>query len=318
MKAAYTSFAKGIALALLFCAPDKAGAQQLPTFLLYREDWALLNPAGLSSNYLLDGKTLTVGASYRRQWAGLEDAPVTGAVQAEAILQKWRVATGGAILNDQTGAFGFTGVYGKFAYLIPMGGRQAQTLSIGLTGGVVQHRVDPGKVEFRDPGDVVAGAAQTSFMPDFGFGAFYHYAERFYAGVSVPQLFGLGARFESEFGGYNIRRVRHFYTLAGAYFNLPYSSAAFLEPSLWLRYVPHAPFSADLNLRYQFNETFWLGAGAGTAKVLHLEFGLTLAEQIHWEKNQIKIGLGFDRYFGAIGTPFGNSYECNLQFAFDR
>lgn len=318
MKAAFTSFAKGAAFLFVLLRPGATTAQQLPLFTMYRENWALLNPAGLSNNYLLNGKKLSVGATYRDQWAGLEDAPVTGALQVEAILPNWRVATGGAILYDQTGAFGQIGLQGKFAYLIPMGGREAQTLSVGISAGLVQYRSSPGEVDFRDPGDVVAEGAETSIAPDFGLGAFYHYAERFYAGISVPQLLGLSSRFQSGSSSYDIRRVQHYYALAGGYINLPYSNTAFLEPSVWLRYVPHAPFSVDVNLRYQFNETFWIGAGAGASKVLHLEFGLSLAEQIHLNKSLLKIGFGYDRYFGAVGPNFGNTYECSLVFAFDR
>lgn len=318
MKAASIFSVKLLALGLAALPIVAAHGQQLPLFALYRENWALLNPAGLSNHYLLNGKTLSFGVTYRRQWVGLEDAPRTAAAQAEVVIPKWRVATGGTVVDDRTGAMGRTAVHGKFAYLIAIGGRQAQTLSIGLAAGAVQYRVNPNDVQFRDPGDVVAGTAESRIVLDVGLGIFYHYADRFYAGVSIPQLLGSEAEFRTDGGSYALEPVRHFYAAAGGYFNLAYSGAAFLEPSVWLRYVGHAPFSADFNLRYQFNETFWLGAGGGTSKMLHLEFGLVLAQQIHLEKSLIKIGLGFDRQLGALGPDFGDSYECTVTVALDH
>ena len=315
MKAVYIYSVKLIFIVLALSYSASLFCQQLPNYLFYRDNWGILNPAGLTSHYLINGRPSMISATYRQQWSGIEDAPSTIAVQTQHILERQNIALGGFILNDQIGAIGHTGVYANFAYLIPIGsGREIKTLSIGLTAGVVQYRADPTDINFLDDGDFVAENATTSFNPDFGLGIFYHDADRYYAGVSVPQAFGLTSTFESDSLSFDVKRLQHVYGIFGGYIRM--GEAMVLEPSTWIRYVANTPLSVDVNLRFQFNNTFWVGTGIGSLKVLHLEFGVTLAEQINLRNSLLKIGLGFERSMQTYSASLGNTYEINVGYAF--
>lgn len=290
-------------------------AQQLANYTFYQENLTMLNPAGITSDYTINGRSTQIGVSYRRQWEDLEDAPVNLALQFTKIIESKRISVGGYLVNDQTGEIGQSGAYLNFAYLIPFGEQTPQTLSIGLSTGLVQYRVDPTKVSFRDAGDnILTANDNTQFSPDFGFGVFYSKGQSFYAGLSVPQIFGLSTKFGGE-QTFEIQRVRHYYGMIGGYLNIGQSSDSFLEPSVWIRYVANTPISIDANIRYQFNKWFWVGAGAGLSKVVHLEFGLTLAEHLQLKKGQLKAAFGMDYSWQEYGPDFGNTFELNLIYA---
>jgi len=319
-----------------------AFAQQLPLFTQYRDNWTQLNPATLYNGYINYEHTISFGVSHRQQWvdADLQGAPVTSLAQFQIVSEDYNFHVGGYLMNDQTGDIGTTGVYGNFAYQLPLGrGRVDQTLSIGLNGGLVQYRVDIPE-GLRTNNGVGNAFSETILYPDFGAGIFYHYDERFYAGVSIPQLFGLDLNFRDEDdpnNSFDLTKVRHYYALIGAYIDFDFfeGESSFLEPSLWIRYVENVPISFDFNLRYKPSDYFWIGAGIGSAttysylrekepkivdplkKVLHLEAGILLPELFQQEGN-LKIGFGYDVQLSQYLVNFGNSLELHVIYSWER
>ncbi len=301
-------------------------AQQLPLFTIYRDQWNVLNPAYLSNNYLVNEKNMSVGASYRRQWAGIEDGPQTQVLNWEYVHEEHPITTGAFVVNDRAGVFGQTGLYGQFAYRMELGRRTKQSLSIGLHAGMVQYRAKLRDIEWRETGDEVS-ENDVEFQPDFGFGFFFHKADKFYIGASVPQLFGLMTEFKTPEGKFPILHSPHFYAVGGGYFPVSWfnSDNSFLEPSLWVRSAPHVPLSLDANIRYQMGERFWAGIGAGVymgkpfSSALHVELGTILAgELLNLPDSQLKIGFGFDWPLGLYRPTFGGSGEVHIIYAWGR
>lgn len=295
-------------------------AQQLPIFTQYRQHYGIINPAAINSDYFLYEYNLSISTSYRKQWTSLEGAPTTQSIQLEYI-QETKGAVGlilgGHLINDQTGPIGTTGVYGRLGGILSndpaYGG-----LSFGLTAGVLQHRIGLQDERAKDSGDFLTNINETKFIPDVGAGIFYYQRignyDNFYVGASIPQIFGLALNISNEFGEYQIQRLQHFYGVLGFYKFL--NEEAFLEPSIWVKYVSNAPVGLDFNLRYQLSKEFWLGIGISTSKNLHLETGVVIGENLGWDKN-LKIGYGFDSGFNQFGARFGNTHEFNLTIMLD-
>ena len=301
-------------------------AQQLPLFNVYRDHWNVLNPAAMSNNYLINELSRTVGVSYRNQWIGVDESPETQVLNFEWVSDKRKSIFGGHIINDRTGKIGQTGIYGQYAYRIPLGKRTDQTLSIGLTAGVVQYSARLSQIQFFDVEEQPVTDDNVIF-PDFGLGVFYHFSDKYYAGISMPQTFSLETRFQTT----NIDkefifdRVQHLYFVAGGYYQVAWfgNETSFVEPSLWVRYVPDAPFSFDLNVRSQISELVWAGLGVGsyygvkTGTRLSIEAGVVLGEQINLTKGQLKLGMGVDLPMtGGYGVFFGNTLEANVIYSF--
>jgi type IX secretion system PorP/SprF family membrane protein len=310
---------KNIIIPILFVQISLvASAQQLSTYTLYRDNWNILNPAIVSNNYLIYDYNMTATASYRHQWAGLKDAPRNQAVHFEYVPDSYNVVFGGHLLNDKTGYLGMTGAYGNFAYRMDFQRTVEQSLIIGLTAGLVQYRARLSQIQLSENDDVAASVDDQQLFPDFGVGAFYRYSDLFYAGISVPQTLGLNTTFRGDNGEFAIHRTQHFYGIVGSYISLDVvgDGASYLEPTVWVKYVPHTPLSLDVNLRYQFSNVLWLGVGGNLAKTLHAEAGVMLGENVELFYNgQLKIGIGYDHGFNPYSQFFGSSFELNLSYS---
>lgn len=310
----------------LICISFQAEAQQLPAFTVYRDHWNVINPASISNNYLVNEWYFSAGASYRQQWWKSEGSPNTQVLNFEAVLPEYdRIVTGGHILRHQTGVIDHTGLYGQFAYRIELGRRTEQALVVGLNAGIVQYRADFTDINFAEAEEIPIGR-DLIYHPDFSLGAFYYHSDLFYAGISVPQVFGLNTTFrDTSDNQFNIQRIQHVYSVVGGYIPVSWfgTEASYIEPSAWIRYVPGSPISLDANLRYQISDFYWIGLGAGSgtgaafSARLHFETGMILGESLNIYSGQFKIGIGFDVPLGVYRSAFGNSAELNLIYSWE-
>jgi type IX secretion system PorP/SprF family membrane protein len=298
-------------------------AQQLPLFTQYREQAGIINPAAVHSDYFIYEHNVAFGGSYRKQWVGLEAAPTTQTLQGQYMYVErgsFSWIAGGYLINDQTGPTGFTGAYGRVAGIITddpyYGG-----LSFGLSFGAVQYRVDAKEIRLRELNDIITSDNQSKIFPDFGLGAYFYRqldggfldGNHVYAGVSIPQVFGLNLEFKDDTGEFSTQRIQHFYGLLGMYAYL--NDGSFLEPSVWIKYAHNVPTNIDFNLRYQMQSNFWLGTGLSTAGNFHLELGYIAIDFLQ-DDSSFKIGYGFDYSFSSFGPDAGSTHEINLVYSF--
>lgn len=284
-------------------------SQQVPTYSLFREIRPILNPASLSNNYLLFKQNISVGSAYRHQWIGIEDAPRTAAVWFEYVPRKQNFFTGAYLLNDKTGPFGATGIYGNFGYRLYFPTLRTQALAIGLNAGLVQYRTKWADIPLPEYGTPAELGLNDVFQPDFGFGLFYYYDDIFYAGLSVPQLLGLS----NDFHAFTIERRQHTFMTIGVF--IPLSSKKIIfEPSFLVRHAPNAPLSLDGQLRLSFQNLLWIALGYGNAKVLHTGIGVLLGEKAGLSAQQFGFSFGFERILADYGPEFGNVYELQLNY----
>lgn len=310
---------------LLLCITGTSFSQQLSLFSQYRENQTIINPAAVGSSYLGYGQNLTFGASFRSQWQGFENAPQTANLRGDFLFTEGSpvsIMGGGYLLSDQTGPTGFTGAYGRIGGVLSddpyYGG-----LSVGLSFGMVQYRVNGSEIHLRQDGDILSGNDLNKLYPDVGVGVFGYKmldggafdGDYVYGGISVPQVIGLDLSFEDGDGEINTVRVQHIYGMVGYY--KFFKNGGFLEPSIWLKSAPHAPVNIDFNLRYQMAQNFWIGAGGATSKAMHVELGVLLGENLGFD-NTIRIGYGYDYSFSSFGPYVGGSHEINISYALER
>lgn len=311
-----------LAFSLSICI--SLSAQQLPLFTQYGEQIGILNPAALSNDFLIYQHNVSFGASFRQQWVGLEAAPKTQTIRGDYIFADGNslgLIMGGHLINDQTGPTGFTGAYGRIAGIFSDDPYDSG-ISAGFSFGMVQYRVNVSEIKFLELNDVLITEDQTRLYPDVGFGVYAYKRlsgggwlddSQVYGGISVPQLFGLDLEFKDENDQFYTKRVQHIYGNLGLikYFD----DEQFIQPSVWIKYVPNAPVNVDFNLRYQMAPNFWLGGGASSAANVHLETGLILSEQVG-AGNHFKIAYGFDYSFRTFGPSVGTTHEINLYYTF--
>ncbi|MEY4902487.1 MAG: hypothetical protein RLZZ292_302 [Bacteroidota bacterium] len=284
-------------------------AQQFPIFSQYQEMHPILNPASVSPNFMRYGMNASISGSHRQQWTGIADAPRTSLVSHEYVSTENHIAFGEMFLADKTGPTGFTGAYGRFSYLI-----EPATdffISVGLNAGLVQYGVNAEELYFTQGNDI-AKQDKGKWFPDFGVGAFAFKPGKWYAGVSVPQTFGLDLTFKNPLRDFSIRRLQHYYATGGAYFNI--NDNDYLQPAATIRYVLHAPLQVDASVKYEYNQTFWIGVGAGTQGAVHIDTGVLLFPGYNNDR-LIRIGYSFENSFAVYGPKFGATHEINLNYA---
>jgi type IX secretion system PorP/SprF family membrane protein len=128
---------------LILAAGSKAGAQSLSNAQ------ALLEPSGTQyfqnqylSNPAMAGieKGLHLNAAYRKQWSGIDGAPVTKFFTADGAMGN-RVGAGLNIFNDVAGLINRTRIGLTYAYHLPLSDADHQ-LHFGLSLALNVQRID--------------------------------------------------------------------------------------------------------------------------------------------------------------------------------
>lgn len=318
----------------LFAMTGELMAQQLPLFTQYRENFTIINPAivamdrmGLSSQP--DSK---VGVSYRHQWDPIWDGPRTMTAQYEHYMEKNNMVMGGSAYRDQTGPINITGIKLRYAYQIWMS--RYAFWSVGISAGYGQYQFRGDEGIYQDEGDVLGFTRHTKSLADFSIGAYFnaemYSSDIFYAGISVPQTAVLNFGGSDSNSDFYVYRAPHMYAMAGYYKYLGdgiggRDGALYLEPSVWVKYVPGAPVQPDLNLRFRLNDLLWVGTGYSFSLLdkfrsdnVHLEAGVIVSNGNYQDNRQLIIGIGYDNSLSSYGQFLGNTYEINLSYAWER
>lgn len=298
----------------------RLGAQQLPMFNQYREYQNIINPASVSHDFLAYELNLSAGLSHRSQWVGLRNSIQTQVARFEWINPRSNIILGAYALRDINGPTQSLGGYLRMAYVLSYDPRETG-FSVGLTAGAVQYRINTSEIDFQQD-EPLAGNDLVKVYPDVGVGLYYYNTlkggafegDKFYVGLSAPQTFGLDLTYNVDNRDYKVQRVQHFYGTLGMY--KYFNDDTYVEPSIWVKYLPNVPVSVDANVRFQIAQLISLGLGYGSSKTLHLEVCVQLADQVGFNGKVLKIGYGFDRGFYKAGSIFGSTHEFNLTYAF--
>lgn len=313
----------GIVVLLLFLFTDTAiYCQQLTPFTLYRDHWNLINPAALSNNYILTEYPRTISASHRAQYLGLgnmfREAPNTQVLGLEWINEAINSSFGAHFVSDRTGLIGNTGVSFNYAYRMRLSRRTERFLSIGLSAAAINYFSRIQGSEFPDPDPDIVPVSL--WATEVNAGVFYQHKDDYYLGLSFPRLFAqkLHSKEENAPNVY-LSRPTHLYAVAGMYVPFDFfglgDETALLDISGWVRYIPGNLPILDGNLRYQHNQTFWLGTGISSNGVCHFETGFLAGDTIGLFDNQIKLALSYDLPFLTRIAQFGSAFEISLGFS---
>ena len=292
--------------------------QLSPIFSVYREQTVTLNPAMPSINYLISEYNNSISATYHYQWLGIEGAPVTQVLNWEWLPTDKNILVGAHIVNDKTGAIGLTGINGQFAYKMPLSRTDNRYLCIGLSTGVQSFRT---KLSDIAAAENIAVENTKKILMDLNMGVYYHHDNRFYAGISTPQILGntIYMNDVDNTKQFAFKKAQQIYAVGGMYIDAPFfgNDGAYLEPNIWMRYLPKSrEFSIDVGLRARISNSFWVGSGYNFyANTLNIETGSVLGESIGLDAGQLKIGLGFSVPMGSRWTGLGPVGEVHLCYS---
>ena len=261
----------------------------------------LLNPAYAGSH-----KYFSANALYRNQWTSFTGAPKTSLFVIDGPLKKEKMGVGLIIENDKIGITNQTDIYANYAYHLKIGPGK---LSFGLKAGISSYTSKFSSLKVVDIGDdAFMSDIQSAILPKFGFGTFY-YAEKFYAGFSVPSLVTFNPLSNNvDLRGSTVQR-RHYYFTGG--YVLDANEFLTLKPSVLIKYTPSAKPQIDFNLNALFYDSFWIGASYRTGDAV-----VAIAE--YQVSSKFRIGYAFDCPISSIRAYAGYTHEIMIAFDFKK
>jgi type IX secretion system PorP/SprF family membrane protein len=278
-------------------------AQQDPMISQYMTNQIFFNPA-----YAGTHDYSSVSGLYRKQWVDMPGAPVTGFISYDKNFVDRNVGLGLTFVNDRIGVSNQTEIAAQYAYHIPL---QKGHLSFGIKGQLSYYSAAVTDLTVWDKDDqLFMSNVMDKWIPNFGIGSYY-YTDNFYAGISIPHLMNYNR--PSNFTAAEIPAIpnyeRHYYITSGYVITCP--NDVFVKPSTLIKYIPHAPVEADLNVNVFFMNRFSVGTSYRTND------GMVAMVEIKATPN-IRIGYAYDHPFNQLHAYTSGTHEIMLSYDFIR
>ena len=296
-------------------------AQQVPFFTQYMMNPYVYNPAFAGTIYHYQ-----LNASYRYQWVGVEDSPVSFYVSGHGHVGKdhpfqrrrhmnqndWHNGVGFIVSTDQTGPIiRRNTVMISYAYDMPLG--KITRLSFGISAGMRQFQVDGNKAIARDAS--VEISSPSVLLPDASAGLWL-YHDLFFVGISATQLFmnKIDARIFPVETGTN-RLFQHYFVTAGAVINLLPDPRIDAIPSVAVKQVEfYKKPSVDFNMKLKYRQLAWKERHAiwmGTS--YRNEQGLSFMVGGKFN-DQFDVGFAYDLTLSYMSNVSRGSHEIFLGY----
>ncbi|MDB4710767.1 type IX secretion system membrane protein PorP/SprF [Flavobacteriales bacterium] len=282
-------------LILLTLISSYSYGQQLTYNSQYMMNQYLINPAAAGVK-----KYLPISTSFRQQWAGFKDAPKTQMIAVDSKIGE-NMGVGGILFNDVTGPLRNIGFHGSYSYHLKI--NDNSKLAMGLSVSLTQHILDASEFILNDNNDQTLNIGkQQSFNPDGSFGVYY-YGERYFAGISIPQLIENKLKFGDNIEEEN-KQVRHYYFSGG--YKFPIGDNFELEPSLLMKYLPSSPFQIDLNSRLFYKKNLWTGFSYRHNESVVALLGI--------QRDEFCIGYSYDYTLSTMRNYSVGTHELYLEY----
>lgn len=242
----------------------------------------------------------------RKQWVGFNGSPFTSYLSFDMPFEKKRLGIGGLLSADRVGVTNRTELSGSVSYHLPVGTKAK--LALGLRAGMTYYSAALTELTYWDQEDqIFSSDVASKFLPISGAGI-YFYTERFYAGISIPNVISYKPETLLHVGIDNAPYLeRHYFANVG--YAIPARPNLDIKPSILVKYVPNAPLQADYNLHVFIYKTLWLGASyrSGDAVVAMVEYQAT---------KKLRVGYSYDITLTPLRNHNSGSHEIMLAWDF--
>lgn len=284
----------------------QAYSQQDAQYTHYMYNMSVINPGYATSDF----NNLNTGLLHRRQWMGLEGAPVTTSFFAHYAANDWN-EFGVSFFNDNIGA----GVVKEnkisidYAYIVNVDDYHKLGLGIKAGFNMLNLNFDGFELESGDQfSDDLFATNQNSFYPNIGTGAFF-YTKDYYFGLSVPNV--LKSKYLKKNDGiYSASSEElHFYLTGGYVFELD-RSYTLLKPSFMAKTSSTGKISLDVALNAMFNENIEFGLSYRLNSSVNALVNFNVTENL-------RIGYSYDYSVNNLSKYNSGSHELLLLYNFN-
>jgi len=249
-------------------------AQQLPLNNLYYENRFLFNPANAGDQGYLVGFL-----DHRRQWVGLEGAPVSNIVSVHSPLGNKNMGLGGTLSSDRTDLFQRIAGSFTYAYRVNFSQKMIHSLAFGLSVGFVDNRIDFSNAIVEDESEPLfqSGSSINGTTLNFDFGLRYN-IKNLELGFAIPQLFETQIRYKGEQTGENRKFTLRRAMVGYLGYKFIIKEKWYIQPSVLLRSSAKA-MQIDGNVNLSYKDIVWLGATYRTSGGIIPSIGFKIADQ---------------------------------------
>ena len=280
-------------------------AQQLPQFTSYQLSPFLYNPAFAG----VDGTT-QLNAVIRSQWSGIREAPQTDVISGYGLLRNEKMGLGATAFKDVAGADSRRGITLSYAYHLRV--KNDMSLSLGLSAGFLQYRLDHTIINPYDDGDPVFNSPiLSSVVPTATFGA-YLYADNFYASVALPQLLSSTFTLKDEYNDNSLIEgglTNHIFVGSGYIKDI--NDAFTIEPSLLLMLSSPAPASVELMTKLTYKDLLWTALSYRFNDAVCMYIGVDIDKRFY-------VAYAHDFVASELSTVTSGTNEFKLGFRFNK
>jgi len=283
-----------ISIVLLFQGIGSAQQQIVTTNFLMNNYY--YNPAIAGSN-----QQNVANISYRNQWVGFEDAPVSimGNYYG-SFKNQGKSGYGVSLISDKTGLTQNTGIYLNYAQHVRLS--DSIKLGVGVKPGFIQYRVRLYDAQLADKGDeVLTGNILSANALDLQTG-FHLYSNKFFFMGAIQHVLGKGIKFTS----YNAALAKHFTLIGGYNFQLKQKDIV-IQPSFMLKYVKPIPAQWTLMLKGTYQGKYWAGLTYRSQDAAGLCVGYNM-------NKKLSVGYAFDYSLSGISQYQNGSHEIVISF----
>jgi type IX secretion system PorP/SprF family membrane protein len=299
---------KYIPILILFALSQNLWGQQEGHYTNFMWNKMMLNPAFAGAR-----EVPYFTALHRSQWIGFEGAPQSQIVHFSSPIFNKRVGIGGTFAHTKIGLN--QDLLGKMAYSYDLIGRDGLSVRIGLQASLRNFRLnfdDITKLNLSSVIDeTIINGNISRLVGNFGAGIYGSYQNKFFAGVSVPNLIENNLNLKNTAPDATVlaKVNRHAYGMIGG--SIHVADQVDFNPQMLIKYVKNAPLDADFNATLEYDRKFGIGAsyrlggeGRGESADLLTYFRV---------KNQFVIGASYDFTLTQIKDYSTGSFEVLLQ-----
>ena len=283
--------------------------------------WAY-NKLTTNAGYTGGKDMLSIRALHRQQWVGLDGRPITSVFNIHAPLKKDRAAFGLSYIHDKLGIIKSNTLLGSFAYRISF--ENSTKLGLGVNFGFEHFYLNGNDLDLVQLNDPIRDQVTSRFNIKTGAGLYY-YGDRFFVGVSTPNLIpnkiytrseGIQADPEES------EQAIHLYLMAGYALELADGNFVIKPQALFKSVASRtkkAPWQLDFNLSFEIYDRFILGSTFRTTIANKNENNLQDHAAVDlmagvWVTKQFLVSYAYDFTLGTLKNHNTGSHEIMLGF----
>ena len=294
-------------------------AQNYPVYTNFYNNLFLINPAEAGNI-----RKTEASINYRRQWVGIEGAPVISTFAIHTLIDGTRTAIGGRVSSFTRGLLSTTDITFSYNYSIALS--KKLNLNFGMSGGLISNSIDLDQVDNPDDPAIVS-FLDNNLQPAGNFGLKLE-SDGLNFSVALPQLFGQTFINESNFEGfsnitpldnvvgmiyYRRKAQQQIKSRSRSKGRSKYSSSqqiAPLEAYLVYRYSSFGNSQLEALTKLNLSDAFWIG---GSWKQGHGFSGNTGVNA-----GNLTVSYGFDPSFNQVSGLGNGTHEIQLQLRIGR